>query len=153
MGRICVIFSELAAGDRSWYGSGHERQEELARTESKWSPCHLYCCEVVLLLSGESCGTIWASNLPKSPASIADAHKDGGWMHWLKNKTRPLARTGLMKGGVVPLGVEPRTHGFSVHCSTTWAKVPLCCLFFCKGSILFYFHQGHQRKTFSFNIT
>ena len=31
---------------------------------------------------------------------------------------------GRMKGGVVPLGVEPRTHGFSVHCSTTWAKAP-----------------------------
>ena len=36
--------------------------------------------------------------------------KKGG----LREKNRPL-----MKGGVVPLGVEPRTHGFSVQCSTT----------------------------------
>ena len=36
--------------------------------------------------------------------------KKGG----LREKNRAL-----MKGGVVPLGVEPRTHGFSVQCSTT----------------------------------
>ena len=27
-------------------------------------------------------------------------------------------RTGLMKGGVVPPGIEPGTQGFSVLCST-----------------------------------
>ena len=26
---------------------------------------------------------------------------------------------------VVPPGIEPGTHGFSVHCSTIWAKVPI----------------------------
>ena len=33
-------------------------------------------------------------------------------------KERPLARTALMKGGVVPPGIEPGTQGFSVLCST-----------------------------------
>ncbi len=31
---------------------------------------------------------------------------------------------------VVPPGFEPGTHGFSVHCSTNWAKVP--CFRGCK---------------------
>ena len=35
-----------------------------------------------------------------------------------EKKTLPLARTGLMKGGVVPPGIEPGTQGFSVLCST-----------------------------------
>ena len=35
-----------------------------------------------------------------------------------KKKERPLARTALMKGGVVPPGIEPGTQGFSVLCST-----------------------------------
>ena len=47
-----------------------------------------------------------------------------------KKKSGLIRRTALMKGGVVPLGVEPRTHGFSVHCSTTWAKAPFCCYCF-----------------------
>ena len=33
-------------------------------------------------------------------------------------KRKPLARTSLMKGGVVPPGIEPGTQGFSVLCST-----------------------------------
>ena len=35
-----------------------------------------------------------------------------------KRKTLTLKRTGLMKGGVVPPGIEPGTQGFSVLCST-----------------------------------
>ena len=46
------------------------------------------------------------SEKQKNPAP----HKNGNRIEW--------------KEEVVPLGVEPRTHGFSVHCSTTWAKVP-----------------------------
>ncbi len=33
-------------------------------------------------------------------------------------KTLLLTQTGLMKGGVVPPGIEPGTQGFSVLCST-----------------------------------
>ena len=36
---------------------------------------------------------------------------------WAKKK-RPQTRTALMKGGVVPPGIEPGTQGFSVLCST-----------------------------------
>ena len=36
----------------------------------------------------------------------------------IKKETRRLATTGQMKGGVVPPGIEPGTHGFSVRCST-----------------------------------
>ena len=39
------------------------------------------------------------------------------WKRRIK-KERPLARTALMKGGVVPPGIEPGTQGFSVLCST-----------------------------------
>ena len=49
------------------------------------------------------------------------------WRFITRHKKSPNSITGnpgRMKGGVVPLGVEPRTHGFSVHCSTTWAKAP-----------------------------
>ena len=33
-----------------------------------------------------------------------------------------------MKGGVVPPGIEPGTHGFSVRCSTNSAKAPYSVL-------------------------
>ena len=35
-----------------------------------------------------------------------------------KENPAPQGKTGLMKGGVVPPGIEPGTHGFSVRCST-----------------------------------
>ena len=38
---------------------------------------------------------------------------------WTKrNPAQDRSITGLMKGGVVPPGIEPGTHGFSVRCST-----------------------------------
>ena len=37
---------------------------------------------------------------------------------YVYEKERPLMRTALMKGGVVPPGIEPGTQGFSVLCST-----------------------------------
>ena len=35
-----------------------------------------------------------------------------------KNPIQVGTIVGLMKGGVVPPGIEPGTHGFSVRCST-----------------------------------
>ena len=35
-----------------------------------------------------------------------------------KNPIQDFSIVGLMKGGVVPPGIEPGTHGFSVRCST-----------------------------------
>ena len=37
----------------------------------------------------------------------------------LMYKNREVAELATSLSAVVPLGVEPRTHGFSVHCSTT----------------------------------
>lgn len=53
------------------------------------------------------------SQILMTDLGLSDSNKNG------IKKRQPLARTVPMKGGVVPLGVEPRTHGFSVHCSTT----------------------------------
>ena len=55
--------------------------------------------------------------LPMSPRVVA--HRVG-WEIYRHKKTRswPKPLTGLMKGGVVPPGIEPGTHGFSVRCST-----------------------------------
>ena len=35
-----------------------------------------------------------------------------------KRRLQPKLETALMKGGVVPPGIEPGTQGFSVLCST-----------------------------------
>ena len=35
-----------------------------------------------------------------------------------ENPVQAETIAGLMKGGVVPPGIEPGTHGFSVRCST-----------------------------------
>ena len=40
---------------------------------------------------------------------------------------------------MVPPGIEPGTHGFSVHCSTNWAKVPYKV---CKYRFIFIIRQN-----------
>ena len=74
----------------------------------------------------------------RTPLSVARQMNDG-WWGMFENKKKPGITRGEnraeWKEEVVPLGVEPRTHGFSVHCSTTWAKVPLWFCG-CKGSAL-----------------
>ncbi len=50
---------------------------------------------------------------------VVDVEKIIKAVKYCKNKKAASCENRPMKGGVVPLGVEPRTHGFSVHCSTT----------------------------------
>ena len=40
------------------------------------------------------------------------------YLHIYEKTRLHYCKTGLMKGGVVPPGIEPGTHGFSVRCST-----------------------------------
>ena len=45
---------------------------------------------------------------------------------------------------VAPRGIEPRTHGFSVHCSTYWAKAPNF-----RGKN--YFHPNQKSRVLNLN--
>ena len=85
-----------------------------ARPQPMWTDWQFIC--------HSGCGR--ALTIPTRPCKSSPP--ETSWHKKIRQRPKPI--TGLeWKEEVVPLGVEPRTHGFSVHCSTTWAKVP-CCL-------------------------